>query len=66
MKQKQPSSSVLHDLGAVAGLYGNVFWMLGQQLWYGPDWQQQLYNESMRVPVPEESRERELAATRHN
>ena len=66
MKQKQYSPSLLRDLGAVAGLYRSVFWMLNQQLRHGADWQQQLYDDSMRVPTPEEARERELAGTRHN
>jgi hypothetical protein len=66
MKQQQSSPSILRDLGAVAGLYRNVIWMLGQQLKRGSDWQQHLYDESMRVPTPEETRERELAGTRHN
>lgn len=66
MKQKQSSPSILRDLGTVAGLYRSVFWMLGQQLRHGSDWQQQLYDESMRIATPEESRQRELAGTRHN
>jgi len=65
MKQKQSSPWILQDLGAVAGLYRNVVWMLGQQLKHGPDWQQQLYDESMRIPTSDESRERELAGTRN-
>jgi hypothetical protein len=64
MKQKQYSPSILRDLGTVAGLYRSVFWMLSQQLKHGSDWQQQLYDQSMRVPLPEE--QRELAGTRHN
>lgn len=66
MKQKQYSPSILSDLGAVAGLYRNVIWMFGQQLKHGSDWQQHLYDESMRIRTPEESRQRELAGTRHN
>lgn len=66
MKQKQSSPSILQDLGAVAGLYRTVVWMFSQQLRHGSDWQQQLYDESMRIPTPAESRERELAGTRHN
>lgn len=66
MKQKQHSPSILRDLGTVAGLYRSVFWMFSQQLRHGSDWQQHLYDESMRIPSPEESREREIAGTRHN
>ena len=66
MKQKQSSPSILHDLGAVAGLYRNVVWMLGQQLKHGSDWQQHMYDESVRIPTREESRQRELAGTRRN
>ena len=66
MKHKQSSPSILHDLGAVAGLYRNVVWMLGQQLKHGSDWQQHMYDEAMRIPAREESRQRELAGTRRN
>jgi hypothetical protein len=55
----------LRDLGTVAGLYRSVFWMLGQQVRHGQNWQRHLYEESMR-PQEEKSRERELVGTRHN
>jgi hypothetical protein len=64
MKQKSPFPSLLSDVVAVAGLYREVFWMMGQQLRYGPDWQQHLYDEALRIREPEE--EREFAAQRHN
>jgi hypothetical protein len=64
MKQKSPSPALLSDVVAVAGLYRSVFWMLGQQLRHGPDWQQHLYDETLRIRKTEESRE--LAAQRHN
>ena len=64
MKQKSPAPSLLTDVFAVAGLYREVFWMLGQQLRYGQDWQQHLYDEALRIRKPEESRE--IAAQRHN
>jgi hypothetical protein len=64
MKSKNSSPSLLRDVTAVAGLYREVFWMLGQQLRYGPYWQQHLYDEALRIREPGESRE--LAAQRHN
>jgi hypothetical protein len=64
MKPKSPSPSLLSDVVAVAGLYREVFWRLGQQLRHGPDWQQRLYDESVRIRKPEESRE--VVAQRHN
>jgi hypothetical protein len=57
MKQKSPSPSLLRDVVAVAGLYREVLWMLGQQLRHGPDWQEHLYDESLRIREPRESRE---------
>jgi hypothetical protein len=64
MKQKSPSPSLLSDVVAVAGLYREAFWMLGQQLRHGPDWQQRLYDEALRIRRPEESRE--FPVQRHN
>ncbi|HEY8766610.1 MAG TPA: hypothetical protein VIP09_05025 [Dehalococcoidia bacterium] len=64
MKQKSPSPSLLNDVVAVAGLYRGVFWMLGQQLRHGQDWQQRLQDEALRIREPQESRE--VAAQRHN
>ena len=64
MKPKNPSPSLLNDVVAVAGLYRGVFWMLGQQLRHGSDWQQHLDDEALRIRQPEESRE--LTGHRHN
>jgi hypothetical protein len=64
MKQKSPSPSLLRDVVAVAGLYRGVFWMLGQQLRHGPDWQQHLDDEALRIRKPEESRD--FTAHHHN
>jgi hypothetical protein len=66
MKQKETSPSILQDIGAVAGLYKNVVWMLGQQLRHGSEWQQHLFDESTRYPRSGETRERDLAHTRRN
>jgi hypothetical protein len=64
MKQKNYSPSLLSDVVAVARLYRDVFWMLGQQLRHGTDWQQRLQDEAMRIRQPRESRE--AVAQRHN
>ena len=64
MKQKSVSPSLLRDVVAVAGLYRDVFWMLGQQLRYGQDWQQRLQDDVMLMHRPEKARE--LAGQRHN
>jgi hypothetical protein len=64
MKQKNSSPSLLRDVVAVAGLYRDVLWMLGQQLRHGSDWQQRLQDEAMRIRQPQESRE--AVAQRHN
>ena len=64
MKQKNSSPSLFRDVVAVAGLYRDVLWMLGQQLRHGPDWQQRLQDEAMRIRQPQESRE--AVAQRHN
>ena len=52
MKTKNTESpSILHDLGAVAGLYREVAWMLSQRVQKGPDWQQKLYDDAVRRDV---------------
>ena len=64
MKQKNDSPSVWRELTAVAGLYRNVVWMLGQRVQRGPDWQQQLFKESVRRDEVSARRDRELALRR--
>ena len=64
MKQKNASPSLLRDAVTVAGLYREVLWMLGQQLRHGPDWQQRVQDEALRIREPRE--EREVVAQRHN
>jgi hypothetical protein len=63
MKQKNPSPSLLSDVVAVAGLYREVFWMVGQQLRHGPDWQQHLYDEALRSGSPRKSAKSRPSAT---
>lgn len=48
MKDKQSSPSVLRDLTAVAGLYRNVVWMVGQRMHRGPDWEQKVFDDAVR------------------
>jgi hypothetical protein len=57
MKRKNASPSLLRDAVAVAGLYREMLWMLGQQLRHGSDWQQRLQDEAMRIRQPDESRD---------
>ncbi len=57
MKQNSSSPSLLRDVVAVAGLYRQVIWMLGQQLRHGPDWQERIQEEALRIHGPGESRE---------
>ena len=48
MKDKNSSPSILQDLGAVAGLYRNVAWMLSQRVQRGGDWQQKVFEDAVR------------------
>ncbi len=48
MKAHETNPSLLRDLGAVAGLYKNVAWMLSQRVQRGPDWQEKLYEDAVR------------------
>ncbi|HVP05949.1 MAG TPA: hypothetical protein VMT90_09765 [Dehalococcoidia bacterium] len=63
MKDKKESPSVLRELSAVAGLYRNVVWMIGQRVQRGPDWQQRLFEDAVRRDEMAERRE-EAAARR--
>lgn len=64
MKDKQGSPSILQDIGAVAGLYRNVAWMLTQRVQRGPDWQQKVFDDAVRRNEVAEQRQRESALRR--
>ena len=64
MKQKNDSPSVLRDVTAMAGLYRDVAWMFGQRVRRGPEWQQKLFDESVRLQAMEDMREREVSLPR--
>ena len=66
MKHKTESPSLIRDVGAIAGLYRDVFWMLGKRLQHGPDWHQRLSDDAMRLQELEEPREHHASASRHN
>lgn len=58
MKDKHSSPSILQDLGAVAGLYRNVAWMLSQRVQRGGDWEQKVFDDAVRRnEVAEQRRE---------
>jgi hypothetical protein len=40
---------LLQDIGAVAGLYKTVFWMWGQRIQRGSDWEQRLTEDALRI-----------------
>lgn len=44
----QRTPSLFEDLGAVARLYGTVFWMIGQRLQHGRRWEQKLTSDALR------------------
>jgi len=62
MKDRSTTPSILQDLGAVAGLYKNVAWMLTQRVHKGPDWQQKMFDEAVRRDVVRGHTEREPEA----
>jgi hypothetical protein len=49
MKPKEKDPGLIEDLGSVAGLYRTVFWMMGKRLRYGPDWEERLGDETLRL-----------------
>ena len=64
MKDKKGSPSILQDLGAVAGLYRNVAWMLSQRVQRGADWQQKVFDDAVRRDEIAEQRQREASLRR--
>lgn len=64
MKDKNSSPSILQDLGAVAGLYRNVAWMLSQRVQRGSDWQQKIFDDAVRRTEIAEQQQRDGALRR--
>ena len=57
MSKVMRSPSLLQDLGALAGLYRNVFWMMGhKERW--PRWSQEWPSDASRLPAAESKKER--------
>lgn len=65
MKNKTQTPSLASDLGAIAGLYRTVFWMFGQRLSHGPEWQERLGDDALRVQAMER-REETRVPVHHN
>jgi hypothetical protein len=49
--------SLISDIGAIAGLYRTIFWMMGQRLHHGPAWQEHLEDEAGQFFTREQARE---------
>lgn len=64
MKDKYGSPSILQDIGAVAGLYRSVAWMLSQRVQRGSDWEQKVFDDAVRRNEVAEQRQREGALRR--
>ena len=61
----QRTPPLVRDLGTIARLYGEVFWMISQRLQHGHDWEEKLAQKALIIE--EESRHSESSAHhRHN
>lgn len=67
MKPKTKDPGLMEDLGSVAGLYRTVFWMMGKRLRYGPDWEERLGDETLKLYARQEEVKKSLGGgTRPN
>lgn len=55
---------LVRDLGVIARLYGDVFWMIGQRLQHGRDWEEKLARHALMLE--EEAARKEASQGRHN
>jgi hypothetical protein len=62
----QRTPTLFQDLGTVARLYGTVFWMFGQRVKRGPDWEEKLTEEALGAYAPGRTYEPDPALQRHN
>ena len=46
--KEQRAPTLFQDIGNIARLYGNVFWMLGQRLQRGPGWDVKLTRDVLQ------------------
>lgn len=46
--KEQRTPTLFQEIGTIARLYGNVFWMLGQRLQRGPGWDVKLTEHALR------------------
>ena len=63
---EQRTPTLLRDIGTVARLYGTVFWMFGQRVKRGPNWEEKLTEEALRSSAPSETYEPRAAGRHHN
>ena len=66
MNKQKESSGLLQDLGAIAGLYRTVFTLMGRRIHYGPEWEERLADEALRINALESTERRESAQHVHN
>ncbi|HUF53476.1 MAG TPA: hypothetical protein VMR52_06855 [Dehalococcoidia bacterium] len=43
------SPPLVRDLGTIARLYGEVFWMIGQRIQHGRDWEDKLAHRALML-----------------
>jgi len=65
MKEER-TPTLFQDIGTIARLYGNVFWMLGQRLQRGPGWEAKLTQDVLQSQRRWEERDSATPAHRHN
>jgi hypothetical protein len=53
MKNVNKPPGLLQDIGAVAGLYKTVFWMWGQRIQHGSEWERRLTEDAVRLRMDE-------------
>ena len=67
MRKAIRGPTLAQDLGALAGLYRTVFWMMGRKIQYGQVWPDEVYwaaPDSPQDDAETEVRGRELVGTR--
>ena len=57
---------LVRDLGTIARLYGEVFWMIGQRLQHGRDWEEKLTRKALMLHEEEARRGESDTRHRHN
>jgi hypothetical protein len=67
MRHATRSPTLVQEIGALAGLYRTVFWMIGRKIQYGQVWPDEVYKvmpTASQINEEEEARTKELMGVR--